>query len=289
MIPAAFDYVAPETLSEAVALVAESDGDAKILAGGHSLLPLMKLRLSTPGLLIDLNRIGDLRFIRKTPDGFVEIGAMTRYVEIESSDLIRSGLPLLAQATPLIGDAQVRNRGTIGGAVAHADPAGDMPAILCALAGVVRATGPRGGREWEANDFFRDIFETALAEDEIVTSIRFPVRDEVCQYYEKFRRRAADWAIVGAAVNVRVESDVVVDASAVLVNVATTPVRARKTEAALVGKEPTAENIRAAADLASDGLDPTGELNASAEYKIHLSRVITRRAMENAFNLNNPR
>ena len=285
MIPAAFDYIAPATLSEAISALVESGDDAKVLAGGHSLLPLMKLRLSAPALLVDLRRIEELRFIRETADGSIEIGAMTRYVDLETSDLVRSRLPLLTQATPLIGDAQVRNRGTIGGAVAHADPAGDMPAIVCALGATIHAQGPRGERSWSSDDFFRDIFETSLADDEIVSSIRFPARPGVRQHYEKFRRRSADWAIVGVAVNLLVESNTVTDVAVVLANVATTPVHAIRTQDALLGNGPTHEHVRLAASLASEGLNPTGELNASAEYKIHLSRVITRRALEHALDL----
>ncbi|HZT97754.1 MAG TPA: xanthine dehydrogenase family protein subunit M [Chloroflexota bacterium] len=281
MITAPFDYSAPPALPEALELLASRGDDGKVLAGGHSLLPLMKLRLATPSLLVDLRRLEDLRFIRRVEDR-IEIGAMTRYVDVEDSDVVARDLPLLSQAVPLIGDAQVRNRGTIGGAVVHADPAGDMPALVCVLQATIHATSPRGERSWPAEDFFQDIFTTPLEPDEIVTKLTFPIEPNVRQYYEKFRLRLCDWAIVGAAFTGVLEDGRLRSVRLALANVAPVPQRARRAEEMLEGAEPTVTILRAACDLAADGLDPTPELQASKEYKLHLATVISRRAMEHA-------
>jgi carbon-monoxide dehydrogenase medium subunit len=281
MIPAAFDYVAPTSLDDALSRLHAEGDDAKILAGGHSLLPLMKLRLAAPALLIDLGNLSDLRYIRET-DGWIEIGSMTTYAEIERSHLIRDHLPLLAQAASLVGDAQVRHRGTIGGAMAHADPAGDIPAVAVALSGEIRVRSVTGIREIASADFFVSIFETVLTPSEIVTELRFPIATDASQHYEKFRRRMCDWAIVGSAVNVLTKDDRFTAARVVLTNVGPTPIRATVVESALLGATTDEASIKAACDHASDGLDPTPEFNASTEYKKHLSNVITRRAVSKA-------
>jgi aerobic carbon-monoxide dehydrogenase medium subunit len=278
MIPTAFDYVAPASLDEVVEVLAEHGDDAKILAGGHSLLPLMKLRLAVPAILVDLGRVPDLRFIREF-DGSVAIGAMTTYADLEESDLIRTRLPLLAQATAEVGDVQVRNRGTLGGALAHADPAGDMPTVVSALGGSVVVRGPNGEREVSIDDFFVDLFTSALEPDEVLTEIRLRSQAGAAGRYEKFRRRQIDWAIVGAAVNVARDGDTIREARVALTNVGPRPIRATAVEDALRSAGVDASTIDAAAERASEGLNPSSELAGSAEYKKHLARVLTRRAL----------
>ena len=285
MIPAAFDYAAPSSLDEAIELLQQHADEAKLLAGGHSLLPLMKLRLAVPGVLIDLGRIPDLAYIRDQGD-HVAIGAMTTHHTLESSELLRQRIPLLAQAAGLIGDMQVRNRGTVGGSLAHADPAGDLPSVVTALDGQIVARGPGGERNIAAQDFFLDIWTSALNPDEVVTEIRLPYSQGTpAQAYEKFRQRACDWALVGVAVNLTRDNGTIGNASIVLTNVGTTARRAEGVERALEGQPATAETVQAAAELASEGLEPSAELKASPDYKRHLARVLTRRALETALQL----
>jgi carbon-monoxide dehydrogenase medium subunit len=245
----------------------------------------MKLRLAAPAFLVDLGRIPDLAYIRDTGD-HVSVGAMTTHHMLESSDQLRERLPLLSQAAGLVGDMQVRNRGTIGGSLSHADPASDLPSVVMALRGDIVARGPDGERTIAAQDFFQDIWTSALEPDEIVTEIRIPYGSgESSQAYEKFRQRASDWAIVGAAVSVARDNGSVASASVVLTNVGTTPVRAHGVEVALRGQPATREAVQAAAERASEGLEPAAELKASPEYKRHLARVLTRRALESALRL----
>jgi carbon-monoxide dehydrogenase medium subunit len=285
MIPASFDYAAPASLEDAMGLLQDHGDDAKLLAGGHSLIPLMKLRLAAPAFLVDLGRIPDLTYIQDAGD-HVAIGAMTTHHMLEGSDLLRDRLPLLSQAAGLVGDMQVRNRGTIGGSLSHADPASDLPTVVKALGGTVVARGPGGERTISAEDFFQDIWTSALEPTEIVTEIRIPYSAaDPAQAYEKFRQRASDWAIVGVAVNVTRDNGNVANASVVLTNVGTTPIRATAVEEALRGKPATPDAIRAASERASEGLDPAGELKASPEYKRHLAQVLTRRALESALRL----
>lgn len=284
MIPASFDYQTPSSLDEALSLLEQSGEDARILAGGHSLLPLMKLRLAAPSMLIDLGRIDGLSYIRETAEG-IAIGAMTPYASLQDSELLRRRAPLLAQAASLVGDQQVRNRGTLGGALAHADPAGDMPTIVTTLGGSITARSHRGERVIAAADFFEDMFTSALEADEILTEISIPGHDRAEQNYQKFVRRAIDWAIVGSAVSVTRSNGSIGSASVVLTNVGLRPTRARAVESALSGQPATADAIRRAADLAAEGLEPTGELNATPEYKKHLARVMTRRALTTALAL----
>lgn len=278
MIPAAFEYAAPTSVDEAISLLQQHGDEAKILAGGHSLLPLMKLRLATPGILVDLSRIPNLSYIREDGNQ-IAIGAMTPYVDIVNSDLLKGRIPILPESASMVGDPQVRNRGTLGGAVAHADPAGDMPAVVCAIGGQVVARGPNGDRRIDVSEFFQDIFTSALAADEVLTEVRLNAPQNVAQNYQKFRRRAIDWAIVGAAVNVVRSNGSIGSASVVLTNVGPTPVRADAVAQALQGQPATAETIAQAAEAADQGIEPTAELNASPDYKKHLARVLTRRAL----------
>jgi aerobic carbon-monoxide dehydrogenase medium subunit len=285
MIPSSCEYHAPSSIDEAVGFLQEHGEDAKILAGGHSLIPLMKLRLAAPAVLVDLGKIADLAYIRDGGD-HVSIGAMTTHYMVESSDLLRQRLPLLTEVAGLIGDMQVRNRGTIGGSVAHADPAGDMPAVVTALGAEIVAKGPGGERRIAASDFFRDVWTTSLGPEEVITEIRVPYgQGTPAMAYEKFRQRASDWAIVGVAVSVTRTNGNIGSASVVLTNVGTTPVRATRVEEALQGRPIQTETISAAARLASEGLSPSQELKASPDYKRNLARVLTARALEAALNL----
>jgi carbon-monoxide dehydrogenase medium subunit len=264
MIPAQFDYVLASSAEHAVALLAENGDDAKVLAGGHSLLPMMKLRLAAPEVLIDITRAG-LSGISTDGDELV-IGATTRHADIVSSDLIRADAPLLAHSASLVGDPQIRHRGTIGGSLAHADPAADLPMALVALGGSVELRGPDGTRMLLADDFFTGYFETALAEDELLTAVRIPRRPDDPWGYQKFVRRANDWAIVGvAAAGGRVA----------LANMGSTPIRATATEQALASGADPAQ----AAEYAAEGTSPAEDIHADAEYRQYLARVLTERAL----------
>ena len=270
MIPAAFDYVRASCADEAVALLGEHGDDAKLLAGGHSLLPLMKLRLASPAVLIDVGRLSDLSYIRDGGD-HIAIGALTRHRDLERSELLGEALPVLAHVAGLVGDPQVRHRGTIGGSLAHADPASDLPAVVLALGGTLVARGPSGQREIAAADFFLGFLESALDADEMLTEIRLPKLDGGRWSYQKFTRRAIDWAIVGAAA---VHSDA--GTGVALVNMGPTPLRATAVEDALAAGAPPAE----AAAVAGDGTEPPSDLNAGPDYRRHLARVLVRRALE---------
>jgi carbon-monoxide dehydrogenase medium subunit len=285
MIPAAFDYFAPQSLDEAITMLAEHGEDAKLLAGGHSLLPLMKLRLATPGIIIDLGRVGSLAYIRDGGD-HVAIGPMTTHYTIETSDLLRSRLPLLPMAAGMVGDMQVRNRGTIGGSIAHADPASDMPTVAVALGAQFVALGPNGERVIPAEEFFVHIWTSALQSNEVLVEIRVPYgAGDPHQAYEKIRMRAADWAVVAAAANVTVNGDTIERASVVLTNVGPTPMRARGVEEALAGAPANASSIESAAARAAEGLEPSDELKGSAEYKRGLAPVAVRRALQTALSI----
>jgi carbon-monoxide dehydrogenase medium subunit len=268
MIPAPFEYVAATSADEAVALLQQHDGEAKLLAGGHSLLPMMKVRLAQPAVLVDISGLRDLAYVRADGDALA-IGALTRHADLASSEQVRDDAPLLARAAGLVGDPQIRHRGTIGGSLSHADPAADLPTAVSALDATMIALGPSGRREIAVDDFFTGYFETALQDDELLVEIRVPRRPDVGWGYEKFTRRANDWAIVGvAAIAGRVS----------LANMGSTPVRARATEAALVDGASVAE----AAALAADGTEPGADMHADADYRRHLARVLTRRALEAA-------
>jgi carbon-monoxide dehydrogenase medium subunit len=271
VIPAAFDYVRAGSADEAVALLVEHGDDAKLLAGGHSLLPLMKLRLATPSVLVDVGRVDELRYIEERGDE-IAIGALTRHHDLETSDLLGAQVPLLRHTAHMVGDPQVRHRGTLGGTLAHGDPASDLPAAVLALGGTLVAVGPRGRREIAATDFFEGFLETALAPDEMLVEIRVPKVPTAGWGFQKFNRRAQDWAIVGVAA---VLGD---DPGVALVNMGSTPLRAGAVEAAVrEGANPTD-----AAAHAPDGTEPPTDLNASPEYRRHLATVLVRRALEQA-------
>jgi aerobic carbon-monoxide dehydrogenase medium subunit len=280
MIPAAFDYVVPRTLPEAVAELVSRGQEAKVLAGGHSLIPLMKLRLSTPSFLVDIGRINNLNYIREE-DGQIVIGALTTHHDIQLSELIRRKLPLLSSAASQIGDPQVRNRGTIGGAAAHADPFGDFPTCLVALDAELKVAGQKGERSIPARQFFVDTFTSALEPTEILREIRVPTPPEGSKgTYLKFSRRSQDWAIVAVAAQVTVSGHEVKKVSIGLTGMGSTPIRATQVEQALSGKAGHDDEIRAAAEKAAEGTDPPQDLNGSPDYRRHLARVLTRRALE---------
>jgi carbon-monoxide dehydrogenase medium subunit len=282
MIPAAFDYQAPTSVADALNLLSgDSDGDIKVLAGGQSLIPVLRLRLAAPALLVDLGRIEDLVGVRDEGDHLV-IGPMTTHAEIASSDLVKEHAEVIALATKTVADPQVRHRGTIGGAIAHADPAGDLPAAVASLDGEFVIAGKRGERTVGFADFFQDYFTTAVGEDEILTAIRVPKHTGWGAHYQKFTRVAQQWSIVGVAANVRLEGGTVAEAKIALTNMGPTTLRASATEQALAGKEPTADAIAAAADLAAEGTNPPSDANGDADYRRHLATVLTRRAIRAA-------
>jgi carbon-monoxide dehydrogenase medium subunit len=277
MIPSAFDYVAPESLDEALAALHDGGEDAKVLAGGHSLIPLMKLRLATPSLLVDLRRVPGLSDIRRE-DGAWRIGAMTSHYDVS-----KGGLGLASAAASTIADPQVRYRGTLGGSLAHGDPASDMPAVLLAAEGTVTVRGDGGQREVAAADHFEDFLTPAVGEGEILTEVRLPALEGYGFGYEKFNRRKEDWAMVAVSALVKKGADgSCEDVRIGLTHMATTPLRATAAEQALRGQPLDAEHIRAAAEQAAEGTDPPTDLNATADYKRHLARVLCRRALEQA-------
>jgi aerobic carbon-monoxide dehydrogenase medium subunit len=266
MIPAPFDYVAAESPAHALDLLGSLGDDAKLLAGGHSLLPMMKLRLAAPAVLIDIGRLTELIGIRSDGDEIV-IGAATPHATVMSSDLVRADAPLLAHSAAQVGDPQIRHRGTIGGSLAHADPAADLPMALLALGGSVDVLGQGGTRNVPADEFFTGFFETSLEPGELIAAVRVPRKPGVAWGYQKFVRRANDWAIVGVAA---------VDGRIALANMAPTPVRARATEQALAEGASVVE----AAELAAEGTEPGEDVHANRDYRRHLARVLTRRALE---------
>jgi aerobic carbon-monoxide dehydrogenase medium subunit len=276
MIPAEFDYVAPASLDEAIQAVSEGGEDAKYLAGGHSLVPLMKLRLAAPTLLVDLRRVDGLSGIRR--NGALRIGAMTTHAA-----LAREGVGLLSAAAHTIADPQVRHRGTIGGSLAHGDPASDLPAVVLAGEGELVVKGSGGERTIAAADFFQDYLQTALSSDEVITEVRFPDNLEGFAYgYEKFNRRQEDWAMVAVCALVRQEGGTCSDIRVGLTHMGSTPLRAHAVEEALRGQSLSAQTIAQAAEQAAEGTSPPGDLNASPDYKRHLARVLCRRALEQA-------
>lgn len=270
MIPAAFEYHRADDVEHALSLLVEHGDEAKLLAGGHSLLPMMKLRLAVPAVVVDIGRLSQLSYVRDAGD-HIAIGALTRHRDLEIDPLLGTEVPLLAHAASHVGDQQVRNRGTLGGSLAHSDPAADLPAVLLALGATLVAVGPGGAtRTIAAADFFTGYFESALADDEMLTEVRVPKLAGVGWSFQKFTRRAQDWAIVGvAAVHGAGTTGIG------LVNMGSTPIRAAAVEAALAG----GASIEDAASLADEGTDPPADLNASEEYRRHLARVLTRRAL----------
>jgi aerobic carbon-monoxide dehydrogenase medium subunit len=276
VIPAEFDYAAPGSLEEAIRLLSEN-GDAKILAGGHSLLPLMKLRLAAPSLLVSIGKVPGLTGVERANGGF-NIGAMTRHAEVAGA----SELGVTAHAAGLIADQQVRNRGTIGGSIAHGDSAGDLPTVFLAAEGTVTAQGPNGERSIPATEMFRGYLTTAVGPDEVVTSVHMPALDGYGWGYEKFVRRSEDWAMVGVCALVKANGGVAEDVRVALTHMGQTPLRATATEEALRGQSLSPESIQAAADQAAEGTDPPGDVNATPDYKRHLARVLVRRALSSA-------
>jgi carbon-monoxide dehydrogenase medium subunit len=269
VIPAAFDYVRAGSREEAIAALVEHGDEAKLLAGGHSLLPLMKLRLASPSVLIDIGRCRDLSYVRDGGD-HVAIGGLTRHRDLETSDLLAAEAPLLQHAAGQVGDPQVRHRGTIGGSIAHGDPASDLPAVLLAMRATVVAQGPDGERTIPVDALFTGFLETALAPTELLTEIRVPKAGGAGWSFQKLNRRAQDWAIVGVAAQV--------DGSAGigLVNMGSTPLRAAASEAAATGGASPSD----AASVADEGTEPSADLNATEEFRRHLVRVLVRRALE---------
>jgi carbon-monoxide dehydrogenase medium subunit len=282
MYPAQFDYVAPESLDEAIKLLAESGGEAKILAGGHSLLPAMKLRLAQPAKIIDLRKVPGLNEIKVDSNG-TTIGAMVTHADVARSPEIQRALPALAEAAALVGDIQIRNRGTLGGSLAHSDPAADPPAPFLALDGSLVVKGPNGERTIPGTEFFVDILTTSLAEDEIVTAVTFPVlASGTGTAYVKFEHPASHYALTGVAAAIKLGSDGNVESVKVgVTGVGVKAYRATGVEEALVGKG--ADAIADAASHAADGIDCNDDIHASAEYRAHLAVVFTRRALQAAF------
>jgi carbon-monoxide dehydrogenase medium subunit len=273
MIPAPFDYQRATSAAEAISLIGQYGDEAKLLAGGHSLIPLMKLRLAQPSMLIDIGRITDLSYIKDAGD-HIAIGALTRHMDVEKSEIVNQHVPLLAHAASHVGDAQVRHRGTIGGSLAHADSASDLPATTLALGATYVAQGPSGQRLIEAKDFYQGFLESALAADEMLVEIRIPKVGGGWSF-QKFNRRAQDWAIVGVAAWRNGNNSGVA-----LVNMGSTPILATSVSAALA----SGASIADAAELAAHEAEPQSDLNASSEYRTHLAKVLVRRALEEASN-----
>ena len=283
MIPAPFSYEAPGTLQDALALLVQHGDEAKILAGGHSLLPMMKLRFAEPGVLIDINNIPGLSYI-KEEDGFLKIGAMTREADLEHSDVIASRYQIFTDATKLIADPQVRNMGTVGGNIAHGDAANDHPALMLALRAEVEITGTSGARTVGIDDFFYGFYMTAVQPDEILTELRIPIPPEgTGNAYHKLERKVGDYAIAGVAVQLTLDASGVVTAAGIgLTNVNPTPMRAARSEEALVGKALTDETIAEAGRLAAEDCNPSTDLRGDEEYKRSMVNVLTQRMIKRA-------
>ena len=282
-VPAAFDYHVAKSVDEAIALMQQYGDDAKFLAGGHSLLPTMKLRLAQPAHLIDLGRIQGLSYIREE-DGAVAVGAMTTYVTLERSDVIQRYFALLPEGIAQIGDQQVRNRGTIGGSVAHSDPAADLPGVVLALKADILVQGANGIRTIKADDFFQDLFQTALEPGEVITEIRFAKpAAHTGSAYEKLPNKASHYAVVGCAAVVTLDTDgTCTSASVVITGASVKPTRASAVEAALVGKKLDAATIAAATSNAADGMEMVGDIHGSKEYRAQMAGVMAKRAVARA-------
>jgi carbon-monoxide dehydrogenase medium subunit len=281
MYPATFEYHRPTTVDEAVRLLASHKDDAKLLAGGHSLIPIMKLRLATPKHVIDLRKVSGLSGIREE-GGTIVIGALTTHYTVESNASLKSKCPILTEAAAMIGDPQVRNWGTIGGSVAHADPAADWPAVVLALGAELKVTGPKGARTIKADDFFKDVMTTALGPDEVLTEVRIPAPAGGAMAYVKHPHPASRFAVVGVAAVLTVKGGKCEKASVAVTGVGPKATRAKGVEAALQGKALDPQAIAAAAEKAADGIQMSADLQGSVEYKQHLTRVYTRRALEAA-------
>jgi aerobic carbon-monoxide dehydrogenase medium subunit len=278
VIPAPFDYVAPTSVADALAALAEAGDDAKVMAGGQSLLPILRMRLNAPEKLVDLGRVEELKGIRDEGDHLV-IGAMTTYTDVLASEAVLQHAALLAAAVAEVADPQIRHRGTVGGALVHADPAGDVGAPALALDCELVIVGSGGERTVAAQDFFTDLFETAVAEGELLKAIRVPKHTGWGARYEKFVRVAHQWSIVAVGATVRVEGGAIAEAKIGLTNMGSTPLRATAVEQALVGRPATDEAVREACAAAAEGTDPPSDLNGDADYRKHLATVLTRRAV----------
>jgi carbon-monoxide dehydrogenase medium subunit len=286
VIPAEFDYVRAESVDHAVSALAEHGDEAKVLAGGQSLLPLMRLRLATPQVVVDVSRLADLRGVREDGDALV-IGALTTHHEVMNNELIRRYARLIAEVTATVADPAVRHRGTFGGSLAHADPAGDLPAAALALGAELIAHGPGGRRTIPAREFFVDYLETALSPDELLVEVRVPKLGSGWGFhYEKLHRVAQAWAIVGVAAAVRRDDGSIAEARIGLTNMGRTPLRAEAVEQALAGMDASDEDaLTQAADRAVEGSAPPSDLSGQADYRQHLARVLTRRAVRHAAGL----
>ncbi|MDQ2958744.1 MAG: xanthine dehydrogenase family protein subunit M [Actinomycetota bacterium] len=279
MIPAAFDYVRPDSISSAVSAISEAGEDGKVLAGGQSLIPVLRLRLAYPSTVVDIGRVPELRGVRDDGDAIV-IGSMTTHHDVLHDALVAEHAPLIAQATATVADPQVRHRGTFGGALAHADPAGDLGAVALALGCEFIAVGPSGERRIAAADFFLDYLTTALSPDELLTAVRVPkLGAGWSSHYEKFNRVAQAWSIVAVAAVVRRENGSIAEARIGLTNMGSTPLRATATEQALAGADASADAVAAAAAHAADGTEPPSDLSGKSDYREHLARVLTKRAV----------
>jgi carbon-monoxide dehydrogenase medium subunit len=280
MIPAAFDYTRVGSVDEAVSALSEAGEDAKVLAGGHSLIPLLRLRMAFPTVLVDIGRVDEMRGVRDAGDHLV-IGAATTHDAVQHDDLVREHCPVIAEVVSHVGDPQVRHRGTFGGGLAHGDSAGDLPALALALDATFVVAGPGGRREVAASDFFVDYLQTALEPDDVLVEVHVPKLGSGWGYdYQKFSRVAQAWAIVGSLALVRRDNGTIGEARVGLTHMGTVPLRASQTEQALAGASPDA--VGDACDLAAEGTSPPEDLNARADYRQHLARVLTRRAVENA-------
>lgn len=283
MIPSKFDYYSPATLQEALALLTEYQDDAKVLAGGQSLVSMLKLRLVSPRCLVDLGRIGNLNYIREDGGNHLVIGAMTRYAELVESKLVAEKCPLLRQTALVVGDVQVRNRGTLGGSLAHADPAGDMPAAILALKADLKATGPKGDRWIKSEDFFLGMYSTALNANEILTEVRVPVLKDSQSAYLKAARRPSDFAMVGIAVCLkRAKNGTCEDIGLGVTGITDKPYRPQQIEAKLKGQNLDPKAIGAVAQSITEGIDVNGNIHASPEYRAHLAGVYLSRAIQAA-------
>ena len=279
MIPASFDYVAPTTVVDALAALAEHGDDAKVLAGGQSLLPILRMRLNTPSVVVDLGRIAELAGITEEGDTIV-IGAMTPYAAVLASEVVSTHAGLLSKAVATVADPQIRHRGTVGGALVHADPAGDVGAPVLALGAELVIAGAGGAtRTVAADDFFQDLFTTAVGDGELLTQIRIPKHTGWGSHYEKFVRVSHQWSIVAVAAAVRVDGGSIAEARVGLTNMGSTPLRAKAVEAALVGRAPTDQAVREAVAGVAEGTNPPSDLNGAADYRKHLATVLTRRAV----------
>ncbi|PSL06882.1 carbon-monoxide dehydrogenase medium subunit [Haloactinopolyspora alba] len=281
MIPAAFDYTRPSGVDEAVGALRDGGEDAKVLAGGQSLIPMLRMRLASPTTVVDLGDVTEMRGVRDDGDALV-IGAMTTHDEILHDPLVHEHAPLIAQATETVADRQVRHLGTFGGSLAHADPAGDLPSVASALDATFEVAGPSGRRSVPASEFFVDYLTTVLEPDDLLVSVRVPKLTGWGTHYEKFNRVAQAWALVGVAAAVRRSNGSVAEARVALTNMGPTPVRAYGVEDALTGTAATEDSLAAAAQRAADGAEPSSDPSASAEYRMHLATVLTRRALQAA-------